>query len=139
MATLLEFKRVLFLSNQEILNAFTLDSPISFKIEDIIQQLEFLNQQMIPGKTKEVQGPFYGQFSRLLLRLKSKTTDRRYSFLFGGKKSTQDYNYLSALAEKLMGFGKQKQSIKVIDFSEVPRSEERRVGKEGRTRWSTGE
>jgi DNA helicase HerA-like ATPase len=106
--------------NQEILDAFTLDSPIPFKIEDIIQQLEFLNQQMIPGKTKEVQGPFYGQFSRLLLRLKSKTTDRRYSFLFGGKKSTQDYNYLSALAEKLMGFGKQKQSIKVIDFSEVP-------------------
>lgn len=105
--------------NQEILDAFTLDSPIPFKIEDIIQQLEFLNQQMIPGKTKEVQGPFYGQFSRLLLRLKSKTTDRRYSFLFGGK-STQDYNYLSALAEKLMGFGKQKQSIKVIDFSEVP-------------------
>lgn len=106
--------------NQEILDAFTLDSPIPFKIEDIIQQLEFLNQQMIPGKTKEVQGPFYGQFSRLLLRLKSKTTDRRYSFLFGGKKSTQDYNYLSALAEKLMGFGKKKQSIKVIDFSEVP-------------------
>ncbi|MFQ2788789.1 ATP-binding protein [Aeromonas caviae] len=106
--------------NQEILDAFTLDSPIPFRIEDIIQHLEFLNQQMIPGKTKEVQGPFYGQFSRLLLRLKSKTTDRRYSFLFGGKQSTQDYNYLSALAEKLMGFGKQKQSIKVIDFSEVP-------------------
>lgn len=106
--------------NQEILDAFTLDSPIPFKIEDIIQHLEFLNQQMIPGKTKEVQGPFYGQFSRLLLRLKSKTTDRRYSFLFGGKQSTQEYNYLSALAEKLMGFGKQKQSIKVIDFSEVP-------------------
>ncbi len=106
--------------NQEILDAFTLDSPIPFKIEDIIQHLEFLNQQMIPGKTKDVQGPFYGQFSRLLLRLKSKTTDRRYSFLFGGKQSTQDYNYLPALAEKLMGFGKQKQSIKVIDFSEVP-------------------
>lgn len=106
--------------NQEILDAFTLDSPIPFRIEDIIQHLEFLNQQMIPGKTKEVQGPFYGQFSRLLLRLKSKTTDRRYSFLFGGKQSTQDYNYLSALAEKLMGFGNQKQSIKVIDFSEVP-------------------
>lgn len=106
--------------NQEILDAFTLDSPIPFRIEDIIQHLEFLNQQMIPGKTKDVQGPFYGQFSRLLLRLKSKTTDRRYSFLFGGKHSTQDYNYLSALAEKLMGFGKQKQSIKVIDFSEVP-------------------
>ncbi|MGL5668412.1 MAG: ATP-binding protein, partial [Shewanella sp.] len=106
--------------NQEILDAFTLDSPIPFRIEDIIQHLEFLNQQMIPGKTKDVQGPFYGQFSRLLLRLKSKTTDRRYSFLFGGKHLTQDYNYLSALAEKLMGFGKQKQSIKVIDFSEVP-------------------
>ncbi|MAE88773.1 MAG: ATPase, partial [Pelagibaca sp.] len=106
--------------NQEILDAFTLDSPIPFRIEDIIQHLEFLNQQMIPGKTKEVQGPFYGQFSRLLLRLKSKTTDRRYSFLFGGKQSTQDYNYLSELAEKLMGFGNQKQSIKVIDFSEVP-------------------
>lgn len=106
--------------NQDILDAFTLDSPIPFKIEDIIQHLEFLNQQMIPGKAKEVQGPFYGQFSRLLLRLKSKTTDRRYSFLFGGKQSTQDYNYLSALAEKLMGFGNQKQSIKVIDFSEVP-------------------
>ena len=106
--------------NKEVLDSFTLDSPIPFRIEDIIQHLEFLNQQMIPGKTKDINGPFYGQFSRLLLRLKSKTTDRRYSFLFGGKQSTQDYHYLSALAEKLMGFGKQKQSIKVIDFSEVP-------------------
>lgn len=119
---IIEKKRELLVSaeKEEVLESFTLDSPIPFKIEEVIKYLEFLNQQMVPGKTKEVQGPFYGQFSRLLLRLKSKTTDKRYSFLFGGQETTQDYDYLSVLAEKLMGFGNKKKNIKVIDFSEVP-------------------
>lgn len=75
---------------------------------------------MVPGKTKDKQGPFYGQFSRLLLRLNSKVSDRRYGFLFQGPNEVNEYDYLAYLTEKLMSFGKDKIGIKVIDFSEVP-------------------
>ncbi len=57
----------------EVLNAFTLDSPIPFKIGDVLAELDRLNREMIPGSSgKDKQGPFHGQFSRLLIRVNSK-------------------------------------------------------------------
>ena len=71
------------LNKSEVLNAFTLDSPIPFKINNVLKELECLNTEMVPGSgNKEKQGPFYGQFSRLLVRLNSKVSDKRYGFLF---------------------------------------------------------
>lgn len=50
----------------------------------------------------------------------SRLNDRRYGFLFNSPDKYNQYDSLSMIAEKLMEFGEQKQSIKVIDFSEVP-------------------
>jgi len=106
----------------DLLQSFTLDSPIPYSLNNVIGKLRFLNEERIPGAQagKEKNGPFNGEFSRLLVRMASRLQDRRYGFLFNSPDKYNQYDSLSMIAEKLMGFGNQKQSIKVIDFSEVP-------------------
>jgi len=106
----------------DLLQSFTLDSPIPYSLNNVIGKLTSLNEERVPGAQagKEKNGPFNGEFSRLLVRMASRLQDRRYGFLFNSPDKYNQYDSLSMIAEKLMGFGNQKQSIKVIDFSEVP-------------------
>lgn len=117
-----EKKRTLEEQNKtEVLNAFTLDSPVPFKIERILQELDRLNTEMVPGSSsKDKQGPFYGQFSRLLVRLNSKVSDKRYGFLFQAPDIEHEYDAMARMATRLMDFSQSKAQIKVINFSEVP-------------------
>lgn len=108
------------LKKKEVLNAFTLDSPIPFQIIDVIKKLEELNTEMVPGSNKDKQGPFYGQFSRLLVRLKSKISDKRYGFLFQAPTAQHEYDAMAGIAKQLMDYSTEKAQVKVIDFSEVP-------------------
>ncbi|KLG09584.1 ATP-binding protein [Enterobacter asburiae] len=106
----------------DLLQAFTLDSPIPYSLDNVIGKLRFLNEERIAGAQagKEKNGPFNGEFSRLLVRMASRLQDRRYGFLFNSPDKYDQYGSLSMIAETLMGFGNQKKNIKVIDFSEVP-------------------
>lgn len=109
------------LAKTEVLNAFTLDSPVPFRIDDVIAELERLNKQMVPGSgNKEKQGPFYGQFSRLLVRLNSKVADKRYGFLFQAPESEHEYDAMAETMKRLMDYSESNAQIKIIDFSEVP-------------------
>ena len=109
------------LEKTEVLNAFTLDSPIPFKIANVLEKLEHLNTEMVPGSGgKEKQGPFYGQFSRLLVRLNSKVNDKRYGFLFQAPDSEHQYNAMAEMIKRLMDYSTEKAQVKVINFSEVP-------------------
>jgi DNA helicase HerA-like ATPase len=114
-------KTLISLNKQDILKAFTLDSPIPFSITKIIDELKRLNEEKVPGaNNKEKQGDFYGQFSRLLVRLNSKTTDKRYGFLFQSPDSENKYESMSEMIKQLMDYSVDNAQIKVIDFSEVP-------------------
>lgn len=106
----------------DLLQSFTLDSPTPYSLDNVIGKLRHLNEERIPGAQagKEKNGPFNGEFSRLLVRMASRLQDRRYGFLFNSPDIYNQYDSLSMIAEKLMGFGQQKKSIKVIDFSDVP-------------------
>jgi len=110
------------LGKQDVLDAFTLDSPIPFEVNEVVSDLKFLNEEMVPGSRagSEKKGPFNGSFDRLLARLQSKLEDRRYGFLFQAPLSEHGYDALGNLVSKLMNFEKDKEQIKVIDFSEVP-------------------
>ena len=108
------------LGKTEVLQAFTLDSPVPFCIGAVIAELKRLNTEMVPGSKSQKQGPFYGQFSRLLLRLNSKVQDKRYGFLFQAPPEAHEYDAMAAIAERLMDYSKLKTQIKVIDFSDVP-------------------
>lgn len=104
----------------DVLNAFTLDSPVPFSIENVIAELKRLNEERVPGEKKDKQGPFFGQFSRLLLRLNSKLSDKRYGFLFQPPDSENEYNAMATMMHRLMDYSEPHSQIKVIDFSEVP-------------------
>lgn len=107
----------------EVLNSFTIDSPVPFSLESVISRIADLNEEMVQGARGIKQGKFYGQFSRLIVRLKSKIDDKRYGFLFQAPQSLHDYDALHHIGETLMGFiqrGVQKNQVKVVDFSEVP-------------------
>jgi hypothetical protein len=109
------------LTKTEVLNAFTLDSPVPFKLSAVIAELDRLNREMVIGTTgKERQGPFFGDFTRLLLRLSSKISDKRYGFLFEAPTTAHPYDEMATMVECLMGFSKDGPKVKVIDFSEVP-------------------
>jgi hypothetical protein len=114
-----------FLESQgrhDLLQSFTLDSPIPYSLNTVVDRLRHLNEEKVPGATpnKLKNGPFNGEFSRLLVRIASRLNDRRYGFLFKSPDQYYQYDSLSQIAEKLMGYGQEKPSIKVIDFSEVP-------------------
>lgn len=104
----------------DLLQSFTLDSPIPYSLNDVIGKLKYLNEEKVNGSKGLKNGPFNGEFSRLLVRMASRLNDRRYGFLFNSPDKYNQYDSLSMIAVKLMEFGEQKQSIKVIDFSEVP-------------------
>jgi hypothetical protein len=108
------------LNKTKMLNALTIDSPIPFEIEKILQKLKGLNEEMVQGSRGMKQGNFYGQFSRLLTRLRSKINDKRYGFLFHAPESEHNFDSMAKTIEKLMDYTGKKSQIKVIDFSEVP-------------------
>ena len=108
------------LQQLDVLNAFTIDSPVPFDLDAVIAELKALNEEMVQGSKGVKQGNFYGQFGRLLTRLASKQTDKRYGFLFQAPPAEHDYAAMSRLVGRLLSFGSASHNIKVIDFSEVP-------------------
>lgn len=108
------------LKKDDVLSAFTLDSPIPFDIKNVLAELKRLNEEMVQGYRGEKQGPFYGQFSRLLVRLYSKISDKRYGFLFQAPDSEHQYDAMATMVKRLMDYSTENAQIKVIDFSEVP-------------------
>lgn len=106
----------------EALQAFTLDSPVPFSILNVIGELRRLNEQMIPGAraNTEKKGPFNGEFDRLIPRLNSRITDKRYGFLFQVPTEANKYDAMAKMITRLMDYSDNSAHVKVIDFSEVP-------------------
>lgn len=126
--TIIEAKRK-YLSEHgqdELVDNFTIDSPIPFNLADVVTELERLDQEDVPGArtgtTKA--GDFKGKLGRLIQRLTNKQTDRRLGFLFQGGDATLDYNWLSTLSKALIAGSQDKAGakggVKVVNFSEVP-------------------
>jgi len=104
----------------EVLNSFTVDSPVPFDLQAVIGEIRRLNEEMVQGQRGLKKGDFNGQFSRLLARIRTKLNDRRYGFLFQAPDSWHTYEAFHTLATQLLDFTDDKKGIKVIDFSEVP-------------------
>lgn len=126
--TIIEAKRAYLTKGgqAELLENFTIDSPIPFAIADIISSLEDLDVEMIPGAKlgTEKQGIFHGKLSRLVERLKNKQTDRRLGFLFQAPEETMEFDWLDKLVATLVAGTKDQSDrlggVKIVDFSEVP-------------------
>ncbi|MCF6313526.1 MAG: ATP-binding protein [Verrucomicrobiales bacterium] len=120
--TVVEEKRKLLEAEgkTEILESFTVDSPVPFDLDNVIASIEDKNSEMVQGARGLKKGDFNGQFSRLLARMTTKLTDRRYGFLFQAPPEKHSYDAFHKLSEQLLSFKDPHKGIKVIDFSEVP-------------------
>ncbi|CUQ01328.1 Type IV secretory pathway%2C VirB4 components [Anaerotruncus colihominis] len=99
----------------------TLDSPIPYSLDDMIQYLTELDQERVPGARGEKNGPYHGQFTRFIQRLETKRKDKRLNFMFSNAGRLLTYECMSELCCKLMMPAKDGYSgVKIIDFSEVP-------------------
>jgi uncharacterized protein len=118
-----EFKdKTLKDEKQESVRAtFTVDSPVPYKLTDLLMKLREDDTGMKPGKTKEeIKGDWNGKLTRFISRLEAKAEDRRYGFMFKPPEAALKYDWLAKQISKLLAPGVGKHGIKVVDFSEVP-------------------
>ncbi|WP_392341027.1 ATP-binding protein [Moritella marina] len=109
---------------QDILNNFTIDSPVPFDLKALLRALNDINVEKIAGvkagTTKA--GEFNGKLSRMISRLENKISDRRLGFLFQGGSDVLEFDWLNRLADALLGSNDENGNggVKIINFSEVP-------------------
>jgi hypothetical protein len=104
--------------NPELSSAITIDSPVYYDLKDVITRIRFLDTERISSTSGSKEGPHYGKFSRMLVRLESKIFDPRYAFMFQPNvmHSTKDVVTLMEMIFGLVG----KSRITVMDLSGVP-------------------
>ncbi len=111
-------------NHQDVLENFTVDSPVPFDLEKLLSSLGEINVEQVPGaragSTKA--GEFNGKLSRMISRLENKVSDRRLGFLFQGGDDVQEFDWLNRFADALLGSTEEKGTggVKIINFSEVP-------------------
>jgi len=105
----------------EVLETFTVDSPIPYDINSLLDKL---NEDDTGTKTgasgKEVKGDWNGRLTRFIGRLKAKIDDRRCGFMFQPPEECNAYGWLEEMLMKLFAVSESQRGIKIIDFSEVP-------------------
>ncbi|WP_371154008.1 ATP-binding protein [Jannaschia sp. 2305UL9-9] len=110
----------------EVLANFTVDSPVPFPLQAILDKLRHLDTERVPGAKANTDkaGDFNGKLSRLIARFEAKHLDRRLGFLFQPHTECMDMEWLPKLAHMLTASrgdqSDRKGGIKIIDFSEVP-------------------
>ncbi|HUN03707.1 MAG TPA: ATP-binding protein, partial [Niabella sp.] len=126
------FSKTVFTEKQKYLDSIkdtafkssiTIDSPIPYKMENVLAELQRLDVEMVPGKNTDKQGPFHGKLTRFIQRLEAKSQDKRLGFLFQISDDELQLDWMNTICERLMlgtTLSKQKAGVKVIDFSEVP-------------------
>lgn len=98
----------------------TIDTPVYFSLDKIIEEFKHLDTQMVAGANKPKAGPLHGQFTRLLMRLESRLNDRRYDLIFKPKTYASSAS-MDALFRKILGeVAGARKKIVVLDLSPVP-------------------
>jgi hypothetical protein len=100
--------------------SFTVDSPIPYKLSDLLARLNVDNTTKGVGKTGPVKGEWEDRLTRFISRLAAKAEDRRYGFMFKPPEAALEYDWLASQVARLLAPGEGKHGIKVVDFSEVP-------------------
>lgn len=111
-------------SLQDVLKHFTVDSPVPFSLDALMERLNDINVEMVPGAKAgtEKQGDFFGKLARMISRLENKISDRRLGFMFNGGGDVLDFTWLEKFTTAILGSADEngKAGIKIVNFSEVP-------------------
>jgi DNA helicase HerA-like ATPase len=98
----------------------TIDTPVFFDFDALIGQFRRLDTEMVQGAKAEKQGPLFGQFTRLLMRIDSRLSDRRYDLIFNPKQYATSAS-MDALFRRLLGETQgSRKKVVVVDLSTVP-------------------
>lgn len=103
--------------------SITIDSPIPYKIENVITEISRLDEEMVAGSRGDKQGPFNGKLTRFIQRLEAKSQDKRLGFMFQISEDELHIDWMDKLCNVLMQgstTNSKNAGVKVIDFSEVP-------------------
>ena len=106
--------------HDDLSGEITLDSPVPYRISQVIEQLDGKNKEMVPGAKGSKQGDFFGKLSRFIQRLEAKVSDKRLNFMFSPDERLLDFSYIEVICKRLMAPASQGGGIKILDFSEVP-------------------
>ena len=98
----------------------TIDTPVYFDFDELINKFRSLDTQMVSGRGGDKQGPLFGQFTRLLMRVDSRINDKRYDLIFKPKRYSNSAS-MNALFRRLLGesFVERKKLV-IIDLSAIP-------------------
>ena len=107
---------------EDLASAITIDSPVPYVMKSLIDRLDYLNEETVPGaKTGTTKaGDFNSKLSRFIQRLNAKIQDKRLNFIFSEDQTLLSYDYMNQLCKKLMSPASSNGGVKIIDFSEVP-------------------
>jgi hypothetical protein len=104
--------------NPRLADFITIDSPVFFDINEVRARLQFLDTERVTGGASSKEGPYFGKFTRFLVRLNSKMNDPRYAFIFKPKVCI-DSESAKGLLTMIFGLdGKSK--ITIMDLSGIP-------------------
>lgn len=101
----------------------TIDSPIPYKIENVLKTIRDLDEEMVAGARGDKQGPYFAKLTRFIQRLEAKSQDKRLGFMFQISEDELEIDWLNKLCNSLMLARKENTKdagVKIIDFSEVP-------------------
>ena len=106
--------------NSEHRETLTIDTPLTFDLNEVRARIQFLDSERVQGtkmgETRE--GPFYGQFTRFLVRMDGKINDKRYEFIFRPK-AFKTSDSIVQLMTRILGLDTDK-NITILDLSGVP-------------------
>jgi hypothetical protein len=104
--------------NPTVADVITIDSPVSYDINEVRTKLHFLDTEKIPSSGGMKEGPYFGKFSRLIIKLDNKLNDPRYAFLFQPNICVETESVIP-LFMTLFGLAS-KSRITIWDMSGVP-------------------
>ena len=99
-------------------NAVTVDSPIYFNLQSMLQQIRDWNTEMVSGKRGLKKGPLHGVFDRFLIRFDSKINDPRFRFMFFPTNYSGNVGLPQLLTEYLSIDTDKRMTV--IDLSGIP-------------------
>ncbi len=99
------------------LGHITVDSPVYFSLDELREKFEDANQET--SDFGRAQGPLYGKFDQLLVRMNSLMNDGRYDFMLKPKIRTSTES-LVGLMRDFVGLGDPKANVTVLNLSAVP-------------------
>jgi len=104
--------------NPEMSTMITIDTPVYYDLSEIRAKLQFMDSEKITMGATVKEGPFYGKFTRFLVRLDGKLNDPRYAFMFRLKQYIQSAA-INDLLSKILGADGSAQ-VTILDMSGVP-------------------